>query len=101
MFFNGTAPDPVYGAPVVTKKWCNEETLDNGDTGIDFILLRYADILLMYAEAQNEVAGPDGSVYDAVNKVRERANMPPLPAGLSQDAMREEIRHERRIEFVI
>jgi hypothetical protein len=100
-FYNGAPTDPVYGAPIICKKWCNENTLDNGDTGIDFILLRYADILLMYAEAQNEVAGPDGTVYDAVNKVRLRANMPPLPAGLSQDAMRDEIWHERRIEFVM
>jgi len=100
-YYNGAAVDPVYAVPVISKKWCNEETLDNGDTGIDFILLRYADILLMYAEAQNEVAGPDATVYAAVNKVRERANMPDFPAGMSKEEMRDEIRHERRIEFVM
>lgn len=100
-FYNGAAPNQTYAANVISQKWCNEETLNNDDTGIDFILLRYADVLLMYAEAQNEAAGPDASVYSAVNKVRARANMPDFPAGLSQEQMRDEIRHERRIEFVM
>ena len=46
--------------------------------------IRFAEILLNYAEAQNEAAGPDQSVHDAVNKVRNRAGMPNLPAGLTQ-----------------
>src|SRR5690606_21415933 len=58
---------------------------------INIILLRYADILLMYAEAQNEAAGPDESVYQALNQVRSRAGMPVYPAGLTQDQMREMI----------
>jgi len=60
---------------------------------------RYAEILLNYAEAKNEISGPDNSVYDAINKIRTRAGMPNLPAGLSRDAMREQIRNERRIEL--
>jgi len=69
---------------------------------INGILLRYADVLLMYAEAQNEAVGPDASVYDAIRQVRQRAgiNPPNLPAGLSQSQMRDRIMHERRIEFV-
>lgn len=62
-------------------------------------LIRYADILLMYAEAQNEATGPDASVYAAVNQVRQRAKMPVLATGLSKDAMRAAIRHERRVEL--
>ena len=67
----------------------------------DWVYLRYADVLLMYAEAQNEMVGPDATVYNAVNAIRTRpgVNMPPLPAGLSQDEMRTRIRHERRIEL--
>lgn len=68
---------------------------------INGIILRYADVLLMYAEAQNEAAGPDASVYEAINAVRARAEMPALPGGLSQAQMRDRIRHERRIEFVL
>ena len=52
-----------------------------------------------YAEAQNEAVGPDASVYDAVNQVRHRSELPPLPAGLSQDKMRMEIHRERRVEL--
>lgn len=66
---------------------------------LNFIVLRYADVLLMYAEAQNEATGPDASVYDALKQVRNRADMPDVPEGLSQEEMREVIRHERRIEL--
>ena len=59
---------------------------------------RYAEILLNYAEAQNEAAGPDQSVYDAVNAVRQRAGMPVL-SGLTKDQMREALRNERRVEL--
>ena len=66
----------------------------------DVIILRYAEVLLMIAEAENEVNGPTQKVYDAVNAVRTRSEMPPLPDNLSQDEMRERIRHEWRVEFV-
>ena len=61
--------------------------------------IRFAEILLNYAEAQNEAVGPDQSVHDAVNKIRNRAGMPDLPAGLTQAQMRERIRNERRVEL--
>ncbi|PKK37166.1 RagB/SusD family nutrient uptake outer membrane protein [Siphonobacter sp. SORGH_AS_0500] len=66
-----------------------------------WIYFRYAEILLNYAEAQNEASGPDASVYAAVNAVRQRTGvgMPALPTGLTQAQMRERIRNERRIEL--
>ena len=66
-----------------------------------WIYFRYAEILLNYAEAQNEAAGPDQSVYDAVNAIRRRTGvgMPALPTGLSQAQMRDAIRKERQIEL--
>ena len=66
-----------------------------------WIYFRYAEILLNYAEAQNEAVGPDASVYAAVNAVRQRTSvgMPALKAGLTQAQMREKIRNERRIEL--
>jgi len=69
----------------------------------DWVYLRYADVLLMYAEAKNEVSGPDPSVYTAINAVRTRpgVSMPPIPTGLSQANMRDRIRHERRIELAL
>jgi hypothetical protein len=66
---------------------------------INYIVLRYADILLMYAEAQNESVGPGTSVYEAVNKIRERAGMPDIATDLSREELREVIRLERRIEL--
>jgi hypothetical protein len=75
------------------------QSLNQNQSYINYIVLRYADILLMYAEAQNEAVGADPSVYGAIDAVRERAGMPDIPEGLSQDAMREVIRHERQIEF--
>ncbi|NII83055.1 MULTISPECIES: RagB/SusD family nutrient uptake outer membrane protein [unclassified Pedobacter] len=64
-----------------------------------FPIFRYAEILLNYAEAQNEAVGPDATVYNAINAIRNRVGMPNLPAGLNQVDMRARIRHERRVEM--
>ncbi|HEX8675986.1 MAG TPA: RagB/SusD family nutrient uptake outer membrane protein [Segetibacter sp.] len=72
---------------------------DGHSSGQNYYIFRYAEVLLNYAEAQNEAAGPDATVYDAVNKVRARAALPGLPAGLSQEQMRQALRKERRIEL--
>lgn len=65
-------------------------------------LIRYAEILLDYAEARNEFQGPDDQVYKAVEAVRERAGLNPfqLDSGMSKDQMREAIRQERKIELM-
>lgn len=65
------------------------------------IIFRYAEVLLNFAEAQNEYAGPTAEVKKAVEDIRQRAGLVPfaLAAGLSKDQMREVIRHERRVEM--
>jgi hypothetical protein len=83
-----------------------EQAAFNG-TGLNWIMYRYADVLLVYAEAQNEAVGPDASVFAAINQVRARVGMPALqstdPAKptyvADKAAMRDRIRHERRVEF--
>lgn len=65
----------------------------------NFILYRYGDILMSYAEAVNEISGPTSEVYDAINQIRARAGMPDVTPGLSQGEMRDVIRHERHVEF--
>jgi len=75
-----------------------------GATGSDqnWIELRYAEVLLNYAEAKNEaLSTPDESVYAALEQIRKRAGLDPyqLPVGLSKEQMREKIRHERYIEL--
>ncbi|AYB31959.1 RagB/SusD family nutrient uptake outer membrane protein [Chryseolinea soli] len=64
----------------------------------DLVLLRYAEVLLTYAEAENENIGP-ANAYGAINEIRARAGMPELPLGLTKDEMRNHIRHERRVEL--
>ncbi len=96
---NGATPS----LPMACKKWVTDVDVNSlsDRSSADLVLMRYADVLLMYAEAQNEAVGPDASVYDAVNKIRSRVGMPNFAAGLSQDQMRDEIRHERKIEFMM
>lgn len=95
---------------VTTRKWVGTTDEVDGQFsdsnnqrfgGTDYVMMRYADILLMYAEAQNELSGPDASVYSAVNKVRARSGMPEISAGLSKDAMQQVIRDEREVEFMM
>lgn len=72
-----------------------------------WILFRYAEVLLNFAEAMNEAYGPEAkngytmSAKTAIDMIRARpgVDMPILPPGLSQDEMRERIRNERRVEL--
>lgn len=71
-------------------------------SGQNLYFFRYAEVLLNYAEAQNEAAGPDASVYAALDEVRTRAGIPTFTQvypGASQAQMRELIRRERRVEL--
>ncbi|MBD0284179.1 MAG: RagB/SusD family nutrient uptake outer membrane protein [Flavisolibacter sp.] len=83
------------------KKYINNEDYANiNNSGINIILLRYAEVLLTYAEAKIELNQIDQSVYDAINKVRQRSdvNLPPL-TGLSQSQLQDAVRKERTIEL--
>ncbi|MFT3822287.1 MAG: RagB/SusD family nutrient uptake outer membrane protein [Chitinophagaceae bacterium] len=76
--------------------------------GMNFPVLRYADVLLMQAEAENQVNGPTTVAYNAINMVRRRAYGKPvntpdvtadLASGLSKDQFQAAIRDERMREF--
>ncbi|WP_111707416.1 RagB/SusD family nutrient uptake outer membrane protein [Lutibacter citreus] len=77
--------------------------------GTDFVHLRYADVLLMYAEAKIEANQIDQTVLDAMNKVRARAygvdysDVANYPAVTSMDVttLRAKVRNERRVEFTL
>ncbi|HSC55297.1 MAG TPA: RagB/SusD family nutrient uptake outer membrane protein [Phnomibacter sp.] len=71
----------------------------DGQSELNYIVLRYADVLLMFAEAQNEAVGPSTAVFDALDAVRTRAGMPVYDRTLNKEQLRAEIRHERRIEL--
>ncbi len=81
------------------KKMVDPAIVPGVSSGANAIIWRYAEVLLNYAEAQNEDAGPDATVYNAMNKVRARAGLPALPANLTQAQMRARIRRERRVEL--
>ncbi|NQV01992.1 MAG: RagB/SusD family nutrient uptake outer membrane protein [Bacteroidia bacterium] len=93
--------------PHIWKHWDQDayDPDETGQSGANFQLMRYAEVLLIFAEAENELNGPTGLAYDAINQVRERArngNPDVLPdlQGLSQDQFREAVLAERRHEFV-
>lgn len=67
---------------------------------VNWPLIRFADVLLMYAEAKNETSGPDDAVYNAINSIRTRAGIVELPSGLSKEEMRQNIRLERLRELM-
>jgi hypothetical protein len=62
-------------------------------------VIRYAEVLLTYAEAQAMSSAPDASAYAAINKVRNRAGLSNLTPGLSQLAFRDSVIAERGWEF--
>lgn len=93
---------------LVWKKGIDETWLENGkDVDPDKIIIRYADVLLMYAEAKIELGEIDQSVLDAINQVRARAygvdytNTAAYPAVTTTDQqkLRTVVRTERRMEF--
>ena len=77
------------------------DLLDGAVSPQDMIHMRYAYVLLMIAEAENEVNGPTQKVYNAINAVRERAGQNALQGNLSQTEMRSKIRHEWRVETAL
>lgn len=81
------------------KKLNPDAAPGDNSSGQNFVFYRYAEVLLNYAEAQNEASGPDASVYSAINSVRQRSSLPALASGLSKDEMRTAIYNERRVEL--
>jgi len=83
----------------VKKRLNPDKSPANDASGQNEIFYRYAEVLLNFAEAQNEATGPNIEVYAAVNEIRERGKLPALELGLSKEQMREAIWRERRVEL--
>ena len=98
------------------RKWDNEVyvpdeniLVDNNLSNQNWYVLRYADVLLLYAEALNEVNhGPNYASYEAINKVRRRgygldtdtaSAKADLPLGLSYEEFQAAVRKERSYEL--
>ena len=96
-----TVDGETYTFPWSLYKFFDESLTEEGvsESGKNFPILRYADVLLIYAEAQNETeGGPSSAAYDALNQIRERAGLEPA-SGLSQSAFRREVWRQRNWEL--
>ena len=99
----------TYTKPYVKKyiAWGKEDACFSGEN--NFPILRYADALLVFAEAENEVSGPTTAAYDAINQIRKRARTYPngkedkvsLPdlSSLTKDTFRQAVYREREMEL--
>ncbi|MGB9747539.1 MAG: RagB/SusD family nutrient uptake outer membrane protein [Bacteroidales bacterium] len=86
------------------RKWVYEganETPNAWYCPTDQPLIRYADVVLMLAEAINEQRGGDAEAINLVNSIRQRAGMPDLTGVSGQEDLRERIRNERRWELAM
>lgn len=93
------ATGAVGGVGYVWRKY-NDQDQYLWELKTPFILMRYAEILLMYAEAKVESGSIDASVLDAINAVRRRAGQPNVTS-LDANALRQVIHRERVVEFAI
>jgi hypothetical protein len=76
---------------------------NQGQSSKNLPIIRYAEVLLIYAEAENELNGPDAAAYAAIDQVRSRAGIPTLlqtDPTLNKDEFRDSVFQERRKEFV-
>lgn len=71
------------------------------DTGVSVIIFRYAEVLLTFAEAENELNGPSTKVYNMLNQLRNRVGMPNVDEAKynTKETLRELIRRERGVEL--
>lgn len=87
------------------RKYADLYNTNQGNCGINTILMRYADVLLMRAEALIESGSTAAEVYTLIDQVRARVSMPTVESvegtGLTQVQLRAIVRHERRVEFFI
>ncbi len=104
-FTNGNGALFDLGAPYIYKHF---NVVANGTQGVpgsrndnlNVPLIRYAEVLLIYAEAQNEIGGPNDMAYNALKSIRDRAKLTTPPLGdYSQASFREAVWRERWHEF--
>jgi starch-binding outer membrane protein, SusD/RagB family len=86
------------GGYYIYKLFDRDAQLSTTSSGLNWTLLRYAEVLLTFAEASNEANGPNPAAYEAINKVRRRASLPDL-TGLSKEQFREAVWKERWYEL--
>jgi len=93
--------------PGPLKYWEKTNTASSENFSNPYPIYRYAEALLIYAESLNEwktnpstAYGTTGTAYDAANRIRARAGLPPL-SGLTRENFRKAVWKERHLEFFI
>ncbi|WP_118195573.1 RagB/SusD family nutrient uptake outer membrane protein [Albibacterium indicum] len=92
-----SVPDGWSKTGYITTKYWQKATI--GMSGVNAPVLRYAEILLNYAEALNEV-GRSAEAMAQVNLIRQRAELDAKSTALGKDAVLDAIFYERRMEFI-
>ncbi|MHA4738717.1 RagB/SusD family nutrient uptake outer membrane protein [Dyadobacter sp. MSC1_007] len=90
---------PNDSTPFWHKYWDPNSTAVTNQSAANVPIIRYAELLLIHAEAENEANGPTVKAYKSLNKVRTRAGLPNLTAGLSKDQFRDSVYLDRRLEL--
>lgn len=102
---NANYPPSANNASKTALTWRKylDEQYANGiwNTNACPIVIRYAEVLLTYAEAANELSGPTADVYDKLDLIRERVGMPKVDRSkyASKETLRQLIRRERGVEL--
>ena len=92
---------PNDSTPFFNKAWDPGSTAPTNQSAANVAIIRYAEVLLIHAEAENELNGPTTKAYKSLNRVRVRAGLDPLVEGsLSKDEFREAVYLDRRLELV-
>lgn len=113
IFWNRPGGMDVYGKPFTERYGVDSEELfwkkhmehwktnQLWDSPVNFTVIRFAGVLLLYAEALNEMGRP-ADAYPSIDRVRERVDLAPLSVakpGLDQAGMRAQIAHEQLLEL--
>lgn len=100
-YTNGNGAAFQLGAPYIFKHFNRTANGTSGAAGtrqnnLNVPVIRYAEVLLLFAEAQNEVGGPSQAAYDAFKKIRDRAKLTtPALGTYTQATFREAVWRER------
>lgn len=91
---------PGDSVPYFNKYWDPAAVSSTNESSANACILRFAEVLLIHAEAENELNGPTAKAYTSLNKVRTRAGLDELSSGLSKDQFRDSVYLDRRLELV-
>lgn len=93
-----TAPSNI-AFPCYVGKYKDPAATSNNEGSNNFQIVRYSDVLLMYAEALNEQNANNAEAYTVVNRIRKRAGLEDLTPNLAQEQFRDSVLLERRLEL--